>query len=362
LTSKNTCCVPSDVLCCALHRQQAAQGQYRMSLEVELKLWVTAPMSAQLLDNVSGCWPKLATEVQSQPAVTLLNAYFETADQWFREHDAGLRTRCKNGHYQQTIKLAGQQLGAAHVRPEYNQPCGGVIPVLADFPADIWPQGADIAVLQQQLQELFRTDFVRHCWLLTLEDGTTVEAVLDQGQVLAGGQSQPILEIELELVSGDAQQLFRLARQLLQTLPLCLGFQSKAERGYRLAQQQPLTLATLSTDDFLSFSRLLRQLQQNLWLQHLSLSQLSVQNHLLQNQTAQQQSDVQLFGATIQQQWLQLQQLLAKASTEAEVQQSTLLKDLLHRAATLELSQSQPLSLWLLDFSGWLLAQPQGAI
>jgi triphosphatase len=322
-----------------------------MSLEVELKLWVTAPMSAELLHNISDCWPTLAKDVVSQPPVTLLNAYFETAAQWFRRHDAGLRTRCKNGQYQQTIKLAGQQLGAAHVRPEYNQPCAGVIPQLADFPVEIWPEGTDVAALQSQLQELFRTDFVRHCWVLTLQDGTTVEAVLDQGQVQAGEYSQPLLEIELELLEGDAQQLFLLARQLLQRLPLCLGFQSKAERGYRLAQQQPLQLAPVSADASLSFSVLLRQLQQNLWLQHL----------------AQKPEDLQQLGGAVTQQWQQLQQQLtthgAAVSQPVSLQQPDLqLQDLLKRAVGLELTQSTALSLWLLDFSGWLLVQPSGAV
>ncbi len=316
-----------------------------MSLEVELKLWVTAPMSASLLQNVSDCWPKLATAVAPQPPVTLLNAYFETAAQWFRRHDAGLRTRCKNGQYQQTIKLAGQQLGAAHVRPEYNQPCAGVTPQLADFPLEIWPEGTDIAALQQQLQELFRTDFVRHCWVLTLQDGTTVEAVLDQGQVLAGGHKQPLLEIELELLAGDAQQLFSLARQLLQSLPLCLGFQSKAERGYRLAQQQPLQLAPVSQDPALPLSVLLRQLQQNLWLQHL----------------AHKPEDLQQLGAAIAQQWQQLQLSLTTVSAALQ-QPDQQLQHLLQRATTLELTQSTLLSLWLLDFSGWLLTQSAGAV
>ncbi len=314
-----------------------------MSLEVELKLWVTTPMSAELLQNISNCWPALAKEVTSQPPVALLNAYFETAAQWFRRHDAGLRTRCKNGQYQQTIKLAGQQLGAAHVRPEYNQPCAGVIPQLADFPTEIWPADADVTALQQQLQELFRTDFTRHCWILTLADGTTVEAVLDHGTVVANGQSQPLLEIELELLEGDAQQLFLLARQLLHSLPLCLGFQSKAERGYRLAQQQPLQLAPVSADASLSLSVLLRQLQQNLWLQ----------------QAAQQPEDLQPLGAALAQQWQQLLQLLTRHAA-ALAEPDPQLQDLQLGAARLVLSQSTQLSLWLLDFSSWLLRQPAG--
>jgi len=322
---------------------QQHRGNRHMSLEVELKLWVTAPMSETLLQSISNSWPELAEEVSAHPPVALLNAYFETAAQWFRRHDAGLRTRCRNGQYQQTIKLAGQQLGAAHVRPEYNQPCAGVVPQLADFPSEIWPADADVVALQQQLQELFRTDFIRYCWILTLADGTKVEAVLDQGNVIAKGQNQPLLEIELELISGDAQQLFLLARQLLQKLPLCLGFQSKAERGYRLAQQQPLALAPFSDEAPSSFSVLLRQIQQNL-----SLKQAALPSEALSQ-----------IDQALALQWQHLQQLLSHhAATQASP--DPLLQDLQFRAPRLQLQQSTPMTLWLLDFSGWLLQQPTG--
>ena len=196
--------------------------------------------------------------------------------------------------------------------------------------------------LQQQLQELFRTDFVRHCWLLTLQDGTQVEAVLDHGQVLAAGQSQPLLEIELELMTGDAQQLFALAQQLLKRFPLCLGFQSKAERGYRLAQQQPLQLAPVSQDPSISWSTLLRQIQQNLWLWS----------------CAQDQQSQHQLSAALKAQWQQLQTRLAHASA-ANSSDGPLLT-LRQRAVSLDLTHTDVLSLWLLDFSGWLLRQPAG--
>lgn len=235
-----------------------------MSMEVELKLWLTESLSEDLLTRINNCWQQLAVQVTGTDPTALLNAYFETPDQWFRRHDSGLRSRLKKGRFEQTIKLAGQQQGAAHIRPEYNVPCDNVVPDLSAFPADIWPADTDIALLQRQLVEMFRTDFTRRAWLLTLADGTVVEAVLDEGQVKAGGQQQPILELELELCSGDALQLFSLAKVLCQQLPLCLGFQSKAERGYRLAQAEPLAWLKVNPD--MSISGQLRALLQNLWL------------------------------------------------------------------------------------------------
>ena len=225
-----------------------------MAMEAELKFLLTQS-SEPALEPV---WQQLAVTVQKHERVQLLNAYYETDELWFRRHDAGLRTRLKKGQFEQTIKLAGQQHGGLHLRPEYNLPCASVWPELNAFPADIWPEGTDLVVLQSQLKQLFRTDFIRQSWLLTLADGSTVEAVLDQGEVVSGEQNEAIFELELELQQGEVKALFELSRQLVQLLPLRLGWQSKAERGYRLAQQQPLVFTALDNS---STAALLKSLQ-----------------------------------------------------------------------------------------------------
>lgn len=216
-----------------------------MAMEAELKFLLTQ----STLPALDSMWQQLAVAVQKHESVQLLNAYYETDELWFRSHDAGLRTRLKKGQFEQTIKLSGQQHGGLHLRPEYNLPCASVWPELSAFPAEIWPQGTDLALLQRQLKQLFRTDFVRQSWLLTLADGSTVEAVLDQGEVVSGEQKEVIAELELELQQGDVKALFDLSRQLVQLLPLRLGWQSKAERGYRLVQKQPLVFMPLDNSN-----------------------------------------------------------------------------------------------------------------
>ncbi len=308
-----------------------------MSMEVELKLWFNEALSDDLLARINNCWQQLAVSVQSSEPTQLLNAYFETPDQWFRRHDSGLRSRLKKGRFEQTIKLAGQQQGAAHIRPEYNLPCDSVVPVLAAFPAQIWPQGTDVAALQQQLNEMFRTDFVRRAWLLTLADGTVVEAVLDQGEVKAAAQSQPILELELELCSGNPLQLFQIAEALCQQLPLSLGFQSKAERGYRLAQSEPLRVQQATPE--MPLGQQLRLLLQNLWLAGKALT------------TQHQQPD----SAALQQQWLLLKSSLSNVDDKVTAPQvQAQLASLLQRAPAQALCGTG-MTLWLLQLSALLL-------
>lgn len=223
-----------------------------MSIEVELKFLlpishgiaradaaVAVGADPQPIAVFNQLCSQLGTSWQAQSHQRLLNAYFDTADSWFRRQDSGLRTRQKNQQFEQTIKLAGQSHGAAHIRPEYNLPCAGVLPDLTAFPAEIWPVGTDVSQLQLQLVELFRTDFARQTYLVTLNQ-STFELVCDIGVVSAAGQHEAIAEIELELQSGTLADMLQLAQQLLQTAPLLLGVQSKAERGYRLAQANPL--------------------------------------------------------------------------------------------------------------------------
>lgn len=210
-----------------------------MSLELELKFLLAAPHTERLP-------ALLATQgklTDNGPAA-LLNAYFDTPDNWFRRHDMGLRTRQKNGRFEQTIKLAGQQHGALQARPEYNQPATGMVPNLAAFPKDIWPANTDISVLQQQLAEIFRTDFIRNSWQLDCA-GAVLDIVYDSGEVVAGAKTETIAELELELLSGSANPLFSVAEQLVSELPLRTGWLSKAARGYLLADKQQLSLPEL---------------------------------------------------------------------------------------------------------------------
>jgi inorganic triphosphatase YgiF len=91
------------------------------------------------------------------------------------------------------------------------------------------------------LIELFRTNFTRTLWQLPC-NGATIEAAIDQGEVLAevDGDSRraPILEIELELKSGDEAALHALADELRAHVPgLSPDNISKAQRGYRLRGQ-----------------------------------------------------------------------------------------------------------------------------
>ncbi|MEY4474618.1 MAG: hypothetical protein RL248_385 [Pseudomonadota bacterium] len=203
-----------------------------MTIEVELK-FIATPAAIAVLPERLASW-----QCEHFAAQTLTNFYFETADNRLRQHDIGLRIRGYDGRYEMTVKTAGKVVGGLHKRAEYNIDIDSDQLDLARLPADIWPEGWAVEALQAELQPLFRTDFTREKWVITYRE-SEIELALDQGAIGAGELSEPLSEIELELKRGNQIDLLALAAELAPIGGLRQSNQSKAARGYYLAQGNP---------------------------------------------------------------------------------------------------------------------------
>ncbi len=201
-----------------------------METEIELKFFVSPEYSATLANKIA------EFKVLQHSCRELGNTYFDTTDNWLRQHDIGLRIRRFDDVFVQTVKTAGRVVAGLHQRPEYNAEHTNNEPDLLLHPPEIWPEGRETAELQSELQPIFATDFTREQWLIGMPDASQVEIAFDQGFVIAGEQRQPICEVELELKSGHTEVLFSLARSLCNLGGMRLANLSKAARGYRLAQ------------------------------------------------------------------------------------------------------------------------------
>lgn len=215
-----------------------------MDTEIELKLFFQLEQQEtliKLLDNLPLSEPQWCRN--------LSNAYFDTADLQLRHWDMGLRVRGCDGALEQTIKTAGTVVGGIHSRPEFNVDIDNDFPILSLFPEKIWPEQAIISSVQSELTCLFNTDFSRRTWHIYV-DKSLIEVALDIGQIeveIAGElRTEPICELEFELMAGEASSLIKLGLQVAEHLPVRLGKASKAQRGYRLAaQSSPLSLEVL---------------------------------------------------------------------------------------------------------------------
>ncbi|NIG87867.1 inorganic triphosphatase [Serratia symbiotica] len=199
-----------------------------MTVEIELKL-IATPAAVTALPQQLVAWPNQHATPQK-----LTNIYFETADNFLRSQDMGLRICGFDDSYEMTLKTAGKVLVSLHQRPEYNVSIATPVLALEQFPAGIWPLGCDLTALQQALQAL-RTDFMREKWVVTY--GTSeIEVSLDQGEISAAELREALCEIELELKQGHTADLLALANALAEHDGLRQGNLSKAARGYHLAQ------------------------------------------------------------------------------------------------------------------------------
>jgi len=200
-----------------------------METEIELKFFVSQDYSDILHIKLS------ESKVLQHSCRQLGNTYFDTEDNWLRQHDIGLRIRSYDDVYIQTVKTAGRVVAGLHQRPEYNAEHCGDEPDIFLHPQDIWPSGRSVKLLQSQLAPIFMTNFIREQWLVAMPDGSQIEVAFDHGQVVSGDKNGIICEVELELKSGQTDALFTLARTLSDGGNVRLGNLSKAARGYRLA-------------------------------------------------------------------------------------------------------------------------------
>ncbi len=214
-----------------------------MVTEIELKYTLLKSDDLVSTELVQGKVCQLLSEhklVFIHQEKQLSNHYFDTENLSLRQHRIALRTRgtAHKGSdecFEQTIKTSGTVIAGLHQRPEYNVDIKDDKPILALFPDSIWQgkAGIDTNQLQQNIAELFSTNFTRHTWLVTLADAQ-VEIAFDSGEVACQGYDDKpsIYEIELELVNGDSKALFFLTKILFSHLALRPGQFTKAARGY----------------------------------------------------------------------------------------------------------------------------------
>jgi inorganic triphosphatase YgiF len=207
-------------------RQAPSAAGAAASREVELKLAVPARDLPRLRQRLA--------QLGTGEAVEVDNVYYDTAEHLLRAHRMALRVRRIGGRWLQTLKTEAAA-AALTARGEWEVPAPRGRLDLQRFPPN--PLAALLAAHPGvQLQPVFRTRFHRTLWPA---EGGRIEIALDEGEIRAGVRQAPILELELELKSGDSAALYARALALAgrgrAALALRPAVESKAARGYRLA-------------------------------------------------------------------------------------------------------------------------------
>ncbi|MDB5688313.1 MAG: inorganic triphosphatase [Sphingomonas bacterium] len=196
-----------------------------LDMEVEFKL----EASPADLDQLAAS-PLLAGVTLSRKQQ--VSTYFDAPGLPLRAAGLSLRVRQAGGSFVQTVKAEGAATAGLFARPEWECEIGGEQPVVDEAAGPLTTLLP--ATTLQALAPAFVVTVTRRTGLLQYH-GASIELVLDVGEVSAGGRTDPVAELELELKSGPAEALFSLARAMNAVVPLRLGVLAKSERGYRLA-------------------------------------------------------------------------------------------------------------------------------
>jgi inorganic triphosphatase YgiF len=160
--------------------------------------------------------------------------YFDTPGHTLRDGGFSLRVRRQGERYVQTLKH--RAAGGLFERDEWEVEVPGAAlnrEALASTPVS--------DVVASEVLEVAFSVAVERRQILWAQGADEIEISVDLGWIVANDRKEPVAEIELELLSGSTAALFALAEQLQQTADLTLSFESKAQRGYRLAGHDGVT-------------------------------------------------------------------------------------------------------------------------
>lgn len=196
-----------------------------MSTETELKLELDPADVLRMLEDA--LLPAPASQEQQR------DTYFDTPRLKLRRNGYSVRVRATGQGHLQTVKSLSSGAGLFE-RGEWEKPVwgAGVDPAaLAETPvAEILHHHHGI----DKLKPVISSEVRRTTWLLG-QDTSAVEVMLDEGALRSGNSSTDIVELELELRTGEPAYLFDVAQRIGSQVPVRVSVLSKAERGFMLA-------------------------------------------------------------------------------------------------------------------------------
>ena len=203
--------------------------------EIELKFQVPPERRDRVRAAVAG-------RAAAARTLRLQAAYFDTGDGLLASAGVALRLRREGARWVQTLKASGAD---TMTRLEHNAPRrerSAAVPALDPALHQGTAAGERLAALlatrpDAALDCRYRTDIRRTARTLRRQ-GATLELAFDEGVIVAGDESLPVCELEIELIEGAPPALLALAADWVARHGLWLDTRSKAERGTLLAERR----------------------------------------------------------------------------------------------------------------------------
>lgn len=176
-------------------------------------------------------------EADSRETIYMKAAYFDTADRILQKNDIAFRVRMEGVKTIATLKWNGSCVDGLHVREEINVPISGEDCLIRPT-ADIFKESEAGRVVMEltggrPLENLLEIHFLRR--RMRVDNGRSIcEVAVDTGEIVTDYGKLPVCELEIELYSGEKEDVTAIGGELAEVYGLAAEDESKYFRGLQL--------------------------------------------------------------------------------------------------------------------------------
>lgn len=172
-------------------------------------------------------------EADSREEMCLDARYYDTADYALSKSYIAYRVRKEGERWVAALKWRGTNVGALHKREELCVPVYDNKPDVSIFAQS--DMGDELMRITggRELECIFKTQV--HRKMFRIDTGTSIfEISIDSGRILTPYGQEPINEVEIELYSGETDELLEIGKMLTDRYELTIAENSKYARGINL--------------------------------------------------------------------------------------------------------------------------------
>lgn len=180
-------------------------------------------------------------EKDSREKVYMKASYFDTDDYILSKNDIAFRVRMEGSRIVASLKWKGASKDGLHTREEINVPVNDEACFIAPDP-EIFKEsdiGRDMIALVagKPLHSLLETRFLRS--KMRIDTGKSIcEVAIDEGEIVTDFGNVPICEMEIELFTGEQEDVLQIGRTLAEKYGLTAENRSKYARGLKLLEDK----------------------------------------------------------------------------------------------------------------------------
>lgn len=204
-----------------------------MEIELKYRMEDESAMEAVFQDP----YIEMIKDKQTETSIPMYAVYFDTEDRRLLQAGIAFRIRREGCSLQATLKWNGSSEDGMHRREELNVPVDDA-EKLHEPDIDIFAQSdmgdalLDI-VGAERLVPLMEVHSLRH--QVRIDTGKSIsELSVDKGEIVAGEKRTPVMELEIELFSGEEADMVAFGQRLAEKYGLVASNISKFKRGLDL--------------------------------------------------------------------------------------------------------------------------------